>query len=105
VVSIYGISLSVDYMSFRLVSSSLGLIVPAPRKASCVDAVILLDEVGQSDFHGDPSAVLLDVLDLEQNWSSMIIISMFQLIYLKFYLSVLPIHSTLYPRHYSIDVK
>jgi len=31
--------------------------------------------------------------------------AMFQLIYLKFYLSVMPIHSTLYARHYSIDVK
>jgi len=56
------------------VASSPGLIVQALRKASCVDPVILLDEVGQSNFHGDPSAALLDVLDLEQNWSSMIII-------------------------------
>jgi len=54
------------------VASGPGLIVQALRKASCVDPVILLDEVdkiGQSNFHGDPSAALLEVLDPEQNWS------------------------------------
>ena len=54
------------------VASDPGLIVQALRKASCVDLVIPRDEVdkiGQSNFHGDPSAALLDILDLEQNWS------------------------------------
>lgn len=54
------------------VASGPGLIVQALRKASCADPVILLDEVdkiGQSNFHGDPSAALLEVLDPEQNWS------------------------------------
>ena len=54
------------------VASGPGLIVQALRKASCVDPVILLDEVdkiGQSNFHGDPSAALLEVLDPEQNCS------------------------------------
>ena len=54
------------------VASGPGLIVQALRKASCVDPVILRDEVdkiGQGNFHGDPPAALLDVLDLEQNWS------------------------------------
>jgi len=54
------------------VGSSHGFIVQALYKASCVDPVILLDEVdkiGQSDLHGGPSAVLLEVLDLEQNWN------------------------------------
>ncbi|KAF5353538.1 hypothetical protein D9756_008013 [Leucocoprinus leucothites] len=53
------------------VASGPGLIVQALRKASCTDPVILLDEVdkiGQSNFHGDPSAALLEVLDPEQNW-------------------------------------
>jgi len=54
------------------VASGPGLIVQALHKASCVDPVILrneVDKIGQGNFHGDPPAVLLDVLDLEQNWS------------------------------------
>ena len=54
------------------VVSSHGFVVQVFCKASCVDSVILLDEVdktGQSDLHGGPSTALLEVLDLEQNWN------------------------------------
>lgn len=54
------------------VASGPGLIVQALRKAGRSDPVILLDEidkVGQSNFHGDPGAALLEVLDPEQNHS------------------------------------
>ncbi|KIM90045.1 hypothetical protein PILCRDRAFT_812855 [Piloderma croceum F 1598] len=52
------------------VASGPGMIVQALRKAGRLDPVILLDEVdkvGQSNFHGDPAAALLEVLDPEQN--------------------------------------
>lgn len=54
------------------VASGPGLIVQALRKAGRPDPVILLDEmdkVGQGNFHGDPAAALLEVLDPEQNHS------------------------------------
>ncbi|KAH7882224.1 ATP-dependent protease La [Phlebopus sp. FC_14] len=54
------------------VASGPGMIVQALRKAGRNDAVILLDEidkVGHSNFHGDPAAALLEVLDPEQNYS------------------------------------
>ncbi|KAJ7583597.1 ATP-dependent protease La [Mycena floridula] len=52
------------------VASGPGLIVQALRKAGRPDFVLLLDEIdkiGQSNFHGDPGAALLEVLDPEQN--------------------------------------
>jgi hypothetical protein len=54
------------------VASGPGLIVQALRKAGRADSVLLLDEIdkiGQSNFHGDPAAALLEVLDPEQNHS------------------------------------
>jgi ATP-dependent Lon protease len=53
------------------VASGPGLIVQALRKAGRADTVMLLDEIdkiGQSNYHGDPGAALLEVLDPEQNW-------------------------------------
>ncbi|KAH9044893.1 ATP-dependent protease La [Lactarius deliciosus] len=52
------------------VASGPGLLAQALRKAGRMDPVLLLDEidkVGLSNYHGDPSAALLEVLDPEQN--------------------------------------
>ncbi|KAF9074465.1 Lon protease C-terminal proteolytic domain-containing protein [Rhodocollybia butyracea] len=52
------------------VASGPGLIVQALRKAGRPDFVCLLDEIdkiGNTNFHGDPGAALLEVLDPEQN--------------------------------------
>ncbi|GMK58953.1 hypothetical protein CspeluHIS016_0603950 [Cutaneotrichosporon spelunceum] len=49
-----------------------GLFVQGLRKVGVSNPVILLDEldkVGQSNYHGDPSAALLETLDPAQNWT------------------------------------
>ena len=50
------------------VASSRGFIIQVFHIASCIDLVIL-NEVGQSNLHGDLFAALREVLNFKQNWS------------------------------------
>ncbi|KAI9459937.1 hypothetical protein BJY52DRAFT_1186241 [Lactarius psammicola] len=59
----------IRYQHWTTVGSGPGLLAQTLRKAGRMDPVLLdeIDKVSRSNYHGDPSAALLEFLDLEKN--------------------------------------